>query len=88
MKSRLTNAGNTIVPAYLALIQRGFSVYREPSGLTDSGMIWIAEDTLTQFYAEDLVTLLGLVAIQETRGVDWQASDEDIETFFAKYGVL
>lgn len=50
-------------------------------------MIWIAEDTITQFFAEDLVTLLGLVAIQENRGADWQASDEDIETFFAKYGV-
>ncbi|ADG69593.1 conserved hypothetical protein [Planctopirus limnophila DSM 3776] len=87
MKSQLTNAGNTIVPAYLALLARGLSIVKEPSAFTESGMIWVAEDTTTQFSAEDLVTLLGLVAMQETRGAGWQASDEEIESFFAKYGV-
>lgn len=87
MKSQLTSAGNTIVPAYLALIARGLSIVKEPSALTESGMIWVAEDTTTQFFADDLVTLLGLVAMQETRGADWQASDEEIERFIAKYGV-
>ena len=50
-------------------------------------MLWIAESSTIQFSAEDLVTLLGLVALEETRGTDWQASDEDIESFLAQFGV-
>ena len=87
MKAKLTDAANTIVPSYLALIQRGLSVYQEPSAVTESGLLWVAEDARTQFFAEDLVTLLGLVAMRETRGTDWQASDEDLESFLARFGV-
>lgn len=87
MKTTLTDAGNTLVPAYLALIQRGLTVQREPSAVTDSGVLWIAEDAGHHFVAEDLVTLLGLVAMLETRGPEWQASDEQIERFIAEFGV-
>ena len=76
-----------MIPAYLALLQRGLSVFREPSAVTDSGMLWVAEDATHQFFAENLVTLLGLVAMHETRGPKWQASDEAIERFIAEFGV-
>ncbi len=87
MKTPLTDTGNTLVPAYLVLLQRGLSVCQEPSAVTDSGTLWIAEDADHRFFAEDLVTLLGLVAMHETRGPDWQASDEEIERFIAEFGV-
>ena len=87
VKPSLTDAGNTIVPAYLALLQRGLSVHREPSAVTDSGTLWVAEVAGHQFVAEDPVTLLGLVAMYETRGPEWQASDDEIESFIAKFGV-
>ena len=87
MKPTMTDAGNTLVPAYLAILQRGLSLYREPSAVTDSGMIWVAESTDCRFVAEDFVMLLGLVAVRETRGPEWQASDEEIERFIAEFGV-
>ncbi len=86
VKETLADAANTIVPSYLALIQRGLSVSQEPSAVTESGMLWVAEDETTQFFAEDLVTLLGLVAMRETRGENWRASDQDIESFLARFG--
>jgi hypothetical protein len=87
MKPTLADAGNTIVPAYLSLLQRGHSVSRDPSLMTDSGACWVAEDANHRFVAEDLVTLLGLVAMHETRGHEWQASDEEIDRFIAEFGV-
>lgn len=88
MKPTLANAGNTLVPAYLALRQRGLSVSRDTSLVTDSGEhYWIAEDADLRFIAEDLVTLLGLVALREIRGTSWQASDEEIDQFLAEFGV-
>lgn len=87
VKKTLSDAASNIVPWYLALIQRGFSVTQEPSAVTESGMLWVAEDETTQFFAEDLVTLLGLVAMRETRGQNLRASDQDIESFLARFGV-
>jgi hypothetical protein len=87
VKAKFTDAANTIVPCYLALIQRGLTVYREPSAVTQSGMLWVAESPTIQFCAEDLVTLLGLVALRETRNTDWLASDEEIETFLARFEI-
>lgn len=49
-------------------------------------MIWIAEDADRQFVAENLVTLLGLVAMRESRGSEWLASDEEINRFLAEFG--
>jgi hypothetical protein len=87
MKPTLADAGNAIVPAYLALLERGFSVSPDPSLAADSGACWVAEDAGHRFVAEDLVALLGLVAMHETRGPKWQASDEEIEQFLAEFGV-
>jgi hypothetical protein len=87
MKPKLTDAGNTIVPAYLALLERGYLVCRDPSLAADSGAYWVAEDAGHRFVAEDLVALLGPVAMHETRGPEWQASDEEIDRFLAEFGV-
>jgi hypothetical protein len=87
VKPTLANAGNTLVPAYLALLQRGFKVYREPSLKTESGPLWVAEDSSCRFVAEDLVTLLGLVGLYETRGSHWEASDQEIDSFLAEHGI-
>ena len=56
--------------------------------MTDSGEhYWVAQDAGHRFVAEDLVTLLGLVALYETRGPGWQASDEEIDQFIAEFGI-
>ncbi len=87
MKPTFTDAANTLVRAYLALLQRGFSVSRDPSLVTDSGAYWVAEDAGHRFVAPDLVTLLGLVARYETRGSAWQASDQEIDQSLEEFGV-
>ena len=87
MKPTLTDAGNTLVPAYLEILQRGYDVIREPSAVTESGTTWIAEHPNRRFVSEDLVTLLGLIAMYESRGPNWQASDEQLESFLSKFGV-
>jgi len=87
MKPTLADAANTMVPAYLVLLHRGLLVSRDSSFMTHSGGSWVAEDSGHRFVAEDLVTLLGLVALYETRGPDWQASDEQIDQFISEFGV-
>jgi hypothetical protein len=87
MKPTLADAANTLVPAYLALLQRGFSVSRESGSSDDSEAWWIAEDADRRFVAADPLALLGLVALYETRGSEWQASDEQIDRFLAEFGI-
>jgi hypothetical protein len=62
MKPTLANAAHTIVPAHLALLHRGLLV-----STTDSGASWVAEDSGYRFFAEDPVTLQGLVALHDSR---------------------
>jgi len=83
-KLKIFGAGNVVVPAFLALKQRGYSVRRTVrEGGTAS---WIAENDENEFQSEDPVTLLALAAIGETRGEEWRASDQEIESFLAEYG--
>jgi hypothetical protein len=76
---QIAAAGNTEVPAYLALVARGFNVS------CDHQSVWIATKGEASFLADSPLQLLGLVAMFESRGPQWQASDEQIEEFLRKY---
>lgn len=76
---QITAAGNTEVPAYLALVARGFNVS------CDHQAVWTATKGETGFLADSPLQLLGVVAMFESRGPQWQASDEQIEEFLRKY---
>lgn len=83
----LRAAGNVVVPAYLALLAKGYVVRCER--LSDDPQIselWIADGPLGSFRADDTITLLGVVAVAETRGEGWAASDAEIDAFFKKFG--
>ena len=86
MKSKFTiaGAGNVVVPAFLTLQQRGYTVRREQQA--DGGQTWVAENGTVELRSEDPVTLLALAAIAETRGEQWRASDREIQTFLDEYG--
>lgn len=75
----LVDAANTMTPAYLAILSKGFSV-RSGNGLL------VAERGGDQFTAESPVQLLGLIAMTEIRGEAWQATDEEIDEFVARFG--
>jgi hypothetical protein len=87
VKPTLADAANTEIPAYLALLRRGLSVSYEPLSPGAATRYWVAEDAGCRYVADDLLSLLGLVALYETRGSDWQASDEQIDRFVAEFGV-
>lgn len=85
MAEKIGNAGNTLLPAYLALQSKGYKVWWERGDSAPDDERWFAEGPLGSFIADDPVELLGLVAMREVRGVSWQASDDQIDEFMAKY---
>ncbi|HKQ14322.1 MAG TPA: hypothetical protein VJT80_12885 [Steroidobacteraceae bacterium] len=76
---QIAAAGNTEVPAYLALVARGFDVN------CNHQSVWIATKGEASFVADSPLQLLGVVAMFESRGPQWEASDEQIEEFMSKY---
>ena len=76
---RIAAAGNTEVPAYLALVARGFEVSR------DGQSLWVATKGEAVFLADSPLKLLGAVAMFECRGPEWQASDQQIEEFLRRF---
>jgi hypothetical protein len=74
-------AGNTVVPALLALEALGFRVE-----------VTAGEHSLCQatrgdesYAAGDPVTVLGLVRLVEVRGWDWAATDAEIDAVFQRF---
>jgi hypothetical protein len=74
---QITVAGNTEVPAYLALIAKGYQV-----SMTSD--LWLVQKDQNFFSASGPLELLGLVAMAEIRGVSWRATDQEIEAFLTK----
>ena len=80
---KIASAGNTIVPAYLALLAKGYWVTR--LGVREREETWQALKGSEEFIAEDPVSLLGLVALYEVRGIGWKADDAEIDAFVARF---
>jgi hypothetical protein len=77
VKPTIADAGNTVVPAYLTLLAKRYTVSRQEPVSSESEESWNAEIEHRRFIAGDPVTLLGLVALFEARGEGWRPSDED-----------
>jgi hypothetical protein len=82
-KTTIVAAGNTTVPAFLALKAKGFEVRVDRSGMRHR---WIAETVDLKLIADNPLTLLGLVVLAESHGENWQASDAEIKQFMSDYG--
>jgi hypothetical protein len=80
----IVSAGNVQVPAYLALVERGYRVTRVKTGRRDDAEEWRVTKGPARFVAEDPLSLLGLVAMREVRGRAWRAADE-VEEFFRRF---
>lgn len=81
--SPLCAAGNTEVPAYLVLRQKGYTVGCD-QGESESQSWYVERDAL-HFQADSLIEVLGLVCMYESRGINWAATDPEIEDFLTKY---
>ena len=75
---RIAQAGNTVVPAILALEEMGMVIDVRADQV-------IASSPAVQFIADDPVAVLGLVRLLELRGADWMATDEDIAAAFERF---
>jgi hypothetical protein len=75
-------AGNTEVPAYLALVKLGYSVERIDK---DGAERWIARKGTLQLIADHPLELLGLSLLRSERGSRWQASDDEIDGFLGRF---
>lgn len=76
-------AGNVLVPAVLALRERGFDVSRHD--LEGGREEWRAERGELSIVADGPLLLLSLAALREQRGPNWRASDIEIETVLSEY---
>jgi hypothetical protein len=79
-KIRLADAMNTYDSALLVLQNRGYKVWLEPSEDDSELGTWWASRNEADFAAFDPLRLLGLVAMWEQRGNQWQreAKEENI----------
>jgi len=75
----LSDAANLMTPAYLTILAKGYAVHAEQG-------LMVAVKGSRSFSAEGPVALLGVIAIAETRGDHWQATDNEIEDFVARFG--
>jgi hypothetical protein len=78
-------AGNVLVPAYLALREKGYTLNRTLGSGDKDPTLWCATKGANRFLAEDVLSLLGLVAMQEVRGNSWKATDREIDSFFETF---
>lgn len=75
-------AGNTEVPAYLTLVELGYSVDRVDK---DGEGHWIAKKGTLQLMADCPLELLGLSLLRSERGPRWQANDSEIAEFLTRF---
>ncbi len=75
-------AGNIEVPAYLTLIEHGYSVDRIDE---DGEERWLAKKGGLQLIASCPLELLGLSLLRSERGPRWQARDDEIEEFLKRF---
>ena len=80
MDRRIVQAGNTVVPALLAVESLGFVVEVR-------GDCVYARRGQDEYGAEDPVALLGLIRLVELRSWDWGASDVQIDETLRRYGM-
>jgi hypothetical protein len=79
----ISGAGNTEVPAYLALLQAGFRVERQKLGGDDE--LWVAEREDLRISGSSPLEILGLYGMRNQRGSDWKAEDAEIDAFLKKF---
>jgi hypothetical protein len=82
LTKQIATAGNTVVPALLALERLGFAVTVERTGGSELFRAIRGDET---YVADDPVSVLGLVKLIEERGWTWRAEDEEVEAVLRKY---
>ena len=85
VKIHIASAGNVEVPAYLTLLEKGYSVRWERK--SNDNELWFATKGDCEFIGGGPIELLGIACMYESRGNNWKATDEQIDAFVQKYEV-
>ena len=78
-------AGNTEVPAFLALKATGFTLERDFLDGNRERELWIARNEHFQLMAGSPLELLGLYAMRSQRGEAWKANDAEIKEYLRRF---
>lgn len=84
-KVRIAAAGNTVTPAYLTLIESGYTVSMKPPESDSDDELWFAENDRLEVIGDSPLELLALVRLFEARGPDWRAGDDEIDQFLERF---
>jgi hypothetical protein len=79
----LAGAGNTGVPAYLALLHEGCRVERQV--LAGGNELWVAEKGDLRISGGSPLEVLGLYFLRKQRGPEWRADDAEIDAFLKRF---
>ncbi len=79
--SNIFAAGNTVVPAILALEKLGFTVSIEGT----EGEMFRATRGNDAYVADDPVAVLGLVKLVEVRSWEWRSTEADLQRVMRQY---
>ena len=77
---KIVAAGNTEIPAILALEKKGAQV---ASG--NEVNLWSAKYLNNTYIAESPLELLGLIEMHTARGAEWKATDSELERCAIQY---
>lgn len=80
----ISAAGNTLVPAILALEALGFKVRMKSYEDFDLCEASRGDET---YVADDPMTVLGLIKLIEVRTWEWEATDEQIGEMLLRYEI-
>ena len=80
---KLAAAGNTEVPAYLAVKEMGYTI--TVKDLSNKEKLWSAAKDGDEFLGGDPLEILALIKLYEVRGESWQANDSEIDKFLQDY---
>ena len=79
----ITSAGNTEVPAYLALLREGLRVERHSRGEFEE--LWVAVQDDLSLSGSSPLEALGLFYVRKQRGKNWKADDPEIDAFLHQF---
>lgn len=81
---KISAAGNTEAPSYGCLLEKGYEVIAVDSVCGKS--IAIARKDEIELVGNSMLELLGLAALADAKGSDWQASDKLLDDYLSKIG--
>ncbi len=80
---KIVAAGNTLAPAWRVLVSKGWQVECHSDESTEQ---WTAKRGSVELSAPDVLQLLGLVCVYNSRGDEWHPTDDDVREYLRVCG--